>query len=190
MSGSGDDEGRKASDGKEQNQLTKLGNQLEFATYCMLSLAKRLVASGLDDSRFNPFCMAEAVSMMDKLIDSIRRGPDNVQAWGGWSGRRYTSEQLIRFILLANKLTESGDIAEVVRVISGVYVPEPMKDFLQDSLTDEVIFPTTISRYLAPVDMSFCLVWRQEWGKYVRNKIGHLRHVGLLSAVQERLVVV
>ena len=103
--------------------------KLEFLADCVRRWSRSLPPEEA------PFCAA-VLDMVDSTVQDLR-APSTSQhhdRHGGRTGRRYHSSHLLRFLLLANLITNNREIGEVLDLATGLQVPEQLRHLVESQM--------------------------------------------------------
>lgn len=94
-------------------------------------------------------------------LDSVVQGMRTDRTLSFTHGRRHYSAPLFRFLVVANVLTDKGDLKDVVRLCAKLALPPHLQSL--SCMSYDVPLAGTLSRNTASLDLSYCGWWRKRW---------------------------
>ena len=145
--------------------VDSMDKQLEFVADCIRNWAGCITQNPGDRLTFQRSFVNQVVGMLHAMVKGLRiprHGDLHTSRWRGKDGYIFKSSALLKFLLVANLANNNREIANLVKLVTGLVIPDVLKTTLED-LTCKVPSASTISRNMLPLDVAFCQYWKREW---------------------------
>ena len=124
---------------------------------------------GEEDICFSKEYVAEMVSWLEFYRDELTCPSQKTVARSrGRYGFEYRAAAMIRFIMVADLVTDNATLQALLRQALHLTVPDIVIDYCLDSIR-HVPRKSTISSHTFTLDAAYCLHWQAEWERLLRE---------------------
>ena len=123
----------------------------------------------IEDICFSKEYVAEMVSWLEFYRDELTcPSQKTVARSSGRYGFEYRAAAMIRFIMVADLVTDNATLPALLKQALHLTVPDVVIDYCLESIR-HVPHKSTISSHMFTLDAAYCLHWQAEWERLLRE---------------------